>query len=97
MNKCSICKIEIQGNAYSEKIITCPRCVQKLLVASKEVKIQARDSFVFRNDLEAARSIESFIVEEGGTDIATLKTSRHLRQFRPSVNVFKSRVATVKN
>jgi ribosomal protein S27E len=62
--KCSICKAEIIDNVNPEKIITCARCVQKLLAASKEVKIQTREIFLQRGNEEAARSIQSFIVEE---------------------------------
>jgi hypothetical protein len=73
--KCSICKQPVYENIDPVKIITCSLCVYKLLHASNEVKIQAKEAFLQRDDLEAARSIESFIIPEGGNDIATFKTS----------------------
>jgi len=46
------------------RIITCGRCVQILLSATKENKIAFRDSLLEKGDTEGARSIESFITPE---------------------------------
>lgn len=72
---CSICNQEIFDNVNPEKILTCPKCVQILLMATKENKITFKDGLLEKGDLEGARSIESFIVPEEDTDIATFKTS----------------------
>lgn len=86
---CSVCHRPVEGNLDEEKIITCGRCVQVLLTASEKNKIQYRDKLKERGDLEGAKSIESFIIEEDGNGmIAT--PSQHL----PS-NRLKSTFKTV--
>jgi hypothetical protein len=64
MAQCSVCHQEIKGNIDPAKIIPCGRCVQILLAASHENKIEFRDSLMKKGDFEGARTVESFIVEE---------------------------------
>ena len=71
---CSVCRRPVNGNLNGEKIIICGRCVQLLLTVSRKNKIQYRDKLKEVGDLEGARSIESFIIEEDGSGkIATQK------------------------
>jgi hypothetical protein len=63
---CSVCHRPVKGNVNGEKVVTCGRCVQLLLTASHENKIRYRDKLKELGDLEGARSIESFIVEQEG-------------------------------
>ena len=80
MKTCSVCHLEIiKDNVNPEKILTCARCVQMLLTATQENKISFRDSLLARGDAEGARSIESFIVPEEDTNIATFETSYRKR------------------
>jgi len=72
---CSICKQPIRDNVDPEKVITCGRCVQRLLTASRENKIALRNSLLEKGDSEGARSVESFIVPDEDDTIATFKTS----------------------
>ena len=64
---CSVCHRPVKGNVNGEKIVTCGRCVQVLLTASQKDKIQYRDKLKEFGDLEGARSIESFIIDEDGS------------------------------
>jgi hypothetical protein len=86
---CSICSQEIFDSVNPEKIITCARCVQILLSATQENKISFKNSLLAKEDIEGARSIVAFIVEEGDTDIATFKTSCRKGGFNPLVHRFK--------
>jgi len=74
---CSVCHRPVRGNLNGEKIVTCGRCVQLLLTASQKNKIQYRDKLKEFGDLEGARSIESFIIEEDVNGKITTP-SRHL-------------------
>lgn len=96
---CSVCKQPIRDNVDLEKVITYARCVQRLLCASKEVKLQAVEVFRARADEEAARSIESFIIPEEANEIAILKKHCHLRpklgHFRGNLPHIFSRSKTI--
>jgi len=72
---CNLCSQEIYESVNPQKIITCARCVQILLMATQENKISFKDGLFAKDDAEGARSVEAFIVEEGDTDIATFETS----------------------
>ena len=61
---CSICGMEILDNVDQGKIITCARCVQALLTATRESEVAYRDRLILEGRLEAARSIEPFIAPE---------------------------------
>ena len=91
---CSICHKEVTDNVNPEKVITCARCVQSLLMATQENKIAFRNSLLAKEDTEGARSVEAFIVPEEDTDIATFKKSINLRQskgaFRSSKMLFNT-------
>jgi len=76
---CSICKNPVYDSVDTEKVITCARCVQILLLATQENKISFRDSLLARGDVEGARSVESFLLPEVDTTIATFETSIRLR------------------
>jgi hypothetical protein len=81
---CVLCHREVEGNVDPQKIITCPRCVQILLMKDsripkyREEKIAFRDALIEKGDLEAARSVESFISPE---EVAYEPT----RKFRPTL------------
>jgi len=76
---CSICNQEIFDNINTEKILTCGRCVITLMSVSKEKKIERRKHLLSKGLTEQARSVESFIVLEDDTDIATFETSLRKR------------------
>jgi len=86
---CSICKQPVYDSVNPEKIITCARCVQILLSATQENKISYRNHLLEIGDIEGTRSIESFIVPEEGTDIATFETSCLKRGSNRLVHRFK--------
>ena len=62
--QCSLCHPEVKANANPERILTCGRCTQILLAASRENKNAFREMLIAKGDLEAARSVESFISPE---------------------------------
>ena len=74
MASCSICKLPAEkrdgrkDNIIPEKVITCALCVQRLLAASDKVKREVRNHFLSKGDEEAARSVQSFIAEDGLED-----------------------------
>lgn len=78
---CSVCSRPIFDSVNPEKIITCVRCVQSLLMATQENKISYRNQLLEKEDTEGARSVESFIVPEEDTDVATFSTSVQKRGF----------------
>ncbi len=73
--RCNLCSHEVFDSINPEKIITCARCVQILLMASQQNKVEFRNLLLSKGLLEAARSVESFIVPEDDTDVATFETS----------------------
>ena len=80
MAECILCHREVKDNVNPEKIITCGRCVQILLAATRESKIAFRDKLLAQGKKEEARSVEAFIVPEANGKIATFKrTLRHGR------------------
>ena len=64
MADCILCRREVIDNIDPQKIITCARCVQGLLSATRENKITYRDRLISEGKLEEARSVESFIAPE---------------------------------
>jgi hypothetical protein len=62
--QCSFCYREVVGNINPERVLTCARCAQILLIASSENKTAFRDMLMERGDSERARSVESFISSE---------------------------------
>ncbi len=78
--RCSLCSREIFDSINPEKIITCARCVQILLMASQQNKIEFRNSLLSKGLLEAARSIESFIIPEDKANDATFERTLVLRR-----------------
>jgi hypothetical protein len=80
---CSVCKDSVYDNVDPKKIITCGRCVQKLLSLSRESKIALRERSLAEGDREAARSIESFIIPEEDNNEPTQKLRRTVERKRP--------------
>lgn len=89
MAQCSICHREVKGNVDSTRIITCGRCVQILLMKDsripkyREEKIAFLDGLIEKGDLEAARSVESFISPEEVGYEPTKKFRRVVARKRP--------------
>lgn len=90
MKTCSICHLEIiKDNVNPEKILTCAKCVQILLIATQENKISYKNHLLEIGDTESARSIESFITPEEDTTIATFETS--YRKHSPKLLLHRSK------
>ena len=84
MAQCSICHREVNGNVDPTRIITCGRCVQILLTATKENKIAYREKLIAEGKLEEARGIESFIPpDKEAINEPTKKFRRALVRKRP--------------
>jgi len=91
MASCILCHTEVKGNANPEKIITCGRCVQVLLTATRENKIAYREKLISEGKMEEARAIESFITpEEEVSDEPTKKFRRTLVRKRPLRKIWAS-------
>ena len=84
MAQCCICHREVNGNVDPVRIITCGRCVQILLTATKENKIAYREKLISEGKLEEARAIESFIPpDKEAINEPTKKFRRALVRKRP--------------
>jgi hypothetical protein len=94
---CNLCERPVYDNVNPEKIITCGLCVQILLMASRESKIEYRNTLISEGLTEQARSVESFIIPEDKAVDATFKTSRLQRHSKGYVRGFKRLGMAVKN
>ena len=91
MVQCCICHREVNGNVDPTRIITCGRCVQILLTATKENKIAYREKLISEGKLEEARAIESFIPpDKEAINEPTKKFRRALVRKRPMRKVWSS-------
>ncbi len=79
-SNCNLCHQEILDSVDPEKIITCARCVQILLMASPQNKIEYRNFLLSKGLEEQARSVESFIIPEDRAIDATFERTLVLRR-----------------
>jgi len=94
MITCSICSKPVLDNAHRERIITCAKCVQLLLLASQESKIAFKNKMLEQGREEMSRSIESFILPEDFDSSMVeprLKRIRHLMRSKHHLRTFKHR------
>lgn len=91
MVDCVLCHREVRDNIDPKKVITCARCVQILLTATKENKIAYRERLISAGNLEEARAVESFISPEEEVlneptrkSRPTLVRKRFVREIRPA-------------
>ena len=66
-------------------------------MATQENKIFYRNQLLEREDFEGARSVESFIVPEEDTDVATFKTPCLLRHSNRLVHGIKRSLKGISN
>ncbi len=78
--RCNLCSREVFDSVNPEKIITCARCVQILLMASQQNKIEYRNALLSRGLIEQARSVEAFIIPEDRANDATFERTLVLRR-----------------
>ena len=91
MAQCCICHREVNGNIDPTRIITCGRCVQILLTATKENKIAYREKLISEGKLEEARASESFIPpDKEAINEPSKKFRRALVRKRPVRKVWPS-------
>jgi hypothetical protein len=86
---CSVCHQPVTGNVNPSKILTCGRCVIALVDMEPELKVYYRDKLNETGHVEAARSIESFIIpEETHIEVRTLGNKARFRHSKHAVRHF---------
>lgn len=77
---CVICHRVIKGNIHPGKIVTCGRCVQIFLTASRERKNEFIKKLKAEGRHEEAKAVQDFISPEGDSVIATFEKTVNLRR-----------------